>query len=866
MPHKEDLSPRALLIDGSSFIYRAYFAIPGYLATTKGLPTKAIFGVTQMLLKILKEWDPKIIVWFMDEKGPTFRHLKYEEYKATRPAMPEDLQIQIPYIKKIVTSLGIPLVSAEGFEADDLIATFIKTFDVAVLMIAPDKDLLSLISERVTAYDPVRETFMDLDTFKKKYGFAPSAFPHFRSLAGDVSDNIKGVPGIGEKTAGDFIRTYGSIENLYQNLERISPPKLRETLKKYRERVFENLELMKLREDAPLPSQELSFYQRREPNYRELKLLFKELEFRKILKEFSFPELKPTPKLTTLSPKECIDLLKIKKDLPIGFFYVREEKGLFGHNLNKAFLALTPEEIIETTVEPPLLSELKERETYLLDYKNFLKDYQVKLNQAFDLRLASYLLNPSFKTYELSALSAEYLDFTINEAPKKGESQKAKEYSALCATGLYLLGQELKTRLEREGLIEWHKRVEVPLSYVLYLMERHGILIDLDYVKELNQSFLKRIKDLEGKLFELAQEPFNPRSSQEVGRILFEKLKLPRLKKTPKSDLPSTDAEVLEELSDYHPIVPLLLQYRTLYKLKSTYLEVFLKEVSPLTHRLHTEFNQTGTATGRLSSQKPNLQNIPVKGEEGLAIRRAFIAEEGKVIMSLDYSQIELRVLAHFSGDENLSRAFAEGKDIHTFTACEVFGVSPEKVTPEMRRIAKVINFGLAYGMSPYGLSKELKIDVSSAEAYIKKYFTRYPGVKRYIEETIAFAKEKGYVTTLAGRKRFIPEILSPNRAVRELGQRMAINTPIQGSAADLIKAAMVALQEALEREGYQSKIILQVHDELLLEVPQEEIEEIMSLAKEIMENPFPRLGLDLKFSVPIKVNISYGKSWADCK
>lgn len=854
---KEILEKGALLIDGSSFIYRSYYAIPGYLATSKGFPTKAVFGITQMLLKILKEWNPKIIVWFMDEKGPTFRHLQYEEYKATRPGMPEDLKIQIPYIKKIVSALGIPLVSAEGFEADDLMATFIKTFDIPILMIAPDKDLFSLINEKVLAYDPVREKITDLKTFQEKYGFPPEYFLHFRALCGDPSDNIKGVPGVGEKTAQNLIKTFKTLENLYQNILKITPLKLRENLLKYREQVFQNLELMKLKTEAPLPSKELSYYFRKEPNLKELKRLFKELEFRKFLKEFAFPEENPVFETIEISPLDLKNIISRDNPSLIALFLEKGKTDLFAFKNINLFISYTPEKCYLTKLDPGLWEVLRDKEVILYDYKEFLHQIEKELGEPFDVKLAAYLLNPSLKNYEFNQLVFDYLDYTLNEGNKN---------NGLKGISLLQLGKELKERLIDEGLLIWLKRVEIPLSKVLYTMEKRGIKIDLDYVRELLRDFDEKIKEVERRLFEFAGKKFNPRSSQEVAHILFEKLKLPKIKRTQKSSQPSTDAEVLEELYDYHPIVPLLLQYRTLYKLKSTYLEVFLREVSPHDKRLRTEFNQTGTATGRLSSQKPNLQNIPVKGEEGLAIRRAFIAKEGHYILSLDYSQIELRILAHFSRDENLLSAFERDFDIHTHTACEVFGVPPEKVTPEMRRVAKVINFGIAYGMSPYGLSKELRIDPSSADAYIKKYFARYPRVKEYIEKTIEFAKENGYVQTLSGRKRYIPEIFSPVKTVRELGYRMAINTPIQGSAADLMKAAMVALYLALEKQSFKSSILLQVHDELLLEVPEEEIEKIIPFAKEVMTSPFSYLGLDLSLSVPLKVNASYGKSWADCK
>jgi len=857
------LKNAVILIDGSSFIYRAYFAIPGYLATTKGFPTKAIFGVTQMVLKILKEWDPEYIIWFMDEKEPTFRHEIFENYKATRPKMPDDLKIQIPYIKTIISALGIPVLSYPGYEGDDLIASFIKNIvkpsDFSAIIVAGDKDLYSLIDEKISIYDPVREKFLNLDIFLKKYQFPPQVFPEFRALTGDPSDNIPGVPGIGEKTAKELLIKFKNLENLYQNIQNLSSSKLRENLLKYKAQVLNNLTLLTLNFSAPLPSFDLFYYKKKEPDYLTLRKIFKELEFRKLLSEIKYtpPEFKPVliegKDVSQLPEKDYLSLLPLQNQ---GFIFALAQ-------ISEIAVAFSEKEAYKLSANhlKNLIQKFNKTEFILHDYKNFLKLFDFSLNKVFDTKLASYLLNPSLKKYDLEFLLQEYLDISLGSF----KTSKNEEF-AIKTCGLFLLGKELMNCIKEEGLKEWLEKVEIPLSEVLFEMEKRGFKIDLEYVRLFNQKYQKLLKELEEKLFEIAGCKFNPRSSQEVSHILFKKLNLPLLKKTPKSSLPSTDAEVLEELAPLHPFVKTLIQYRTLYKIKSTYLEAFLKYASTKTHRIHTEFNQTGTATGRLSSQNPNLQNIPVKGEEGLAIRRAFIAEEGCVLCSLDYSQIELRILAHFSEDKNLIEAFKKGEDIHTFTACEVFGVPSEKVTPEMRRMSKAINFGIAYGMSAYGLAKELKISPKEAETIINRYFNRYPGIKEYIQKTIEFAKENGYVKTLAGRKRYIPELYSSNRAIKDLGQRMAINTPIQGSAADLIKCAMVALQRELKKQNLKTAIILQVHDELVLEVPENEIETIKELAPKIMENPFEYLNLPYKLNVPIKVNLSFGKNLAECK
>lgn len=847
-----------VLIDGTSFIYRAYFAIPGHLATSKGFPTKAIFGVTQMLLKILKQWDPPYIIWFMDEEVPTFRHHVFEAYKATRPKMPDDLKVQIPYVRKIISSLGIPIVSCPGYEADDLMASFLKTFPLPAILITADKDLYSLITSQIVFYDPIRDYFLDENEFIKKYGFSPSLFPEFKALIGDPSDNLPGIPGIGEKTAKELILKFRSLKNLYENLSSV-PLKLREKLLKYKEQTLNNLSLIKLNIQAPLPSKDLSFYQKKSPNLLYLKELFKELEFRKFLSELPFPKLELTPEVKKLENLEPLKALHRVALLPFEF-----KKTLFNsHTFQGLLLSLSKDLVLQVEFSSTFKKALEELETlfWVYDYKSLAKKLNLSFKKVLDTKLASYLLNPSLKNYSLEFLFQEYLDFKVDTFKRKNLEELAKKTSAL-----FLLGEILEKKVEEENLKEWLIVVETPLSLVLAEMEKKGIKIDLDYVRSLNQEYQQKLKNLEEKIFQEVGFRFNPRSSQEVAHLLFEKLKLPKIKPTPKGLSPSTDAEVLEELAPLHPVAELLLQYRALYKLKSTYLEAFLKHLHPLSHRIHTEFNQTGTATGRLSSQNPNLQNIPIKGEEGLAIRRAFIAEEGFLLCSVDYSQIELRILAHFSEDENLLKAFEKEEDIHTYTASEVFGVPSEKVTPEMRRMSKIINFGIAYGMSAYGLSKQLKIDVKSAEVFISKYFERYPKIKHYIEKTINFAKEKGYVKTLVGRKRYVPEIFSSEKSVRELGQRIAINTPIQGSAADLIKTAMVALFKELKKLNLQTTILLQVHDELVLEVPEDEVEIIKEILLKLMPNPFEYLELPYRLKVPLKVHLNFGKNWAECK
>jgi len=840
-----------ILIDGSSFIYRAYFAIPGFLASSKGIPTKASFGVTQMLLKLLSEVNTDYIVWFSDEAKPTFRHELYKDYKATRPSMPEDLKVQIPYIKTIVKSLGIVEVSLPGYEADDLIATFVKSVlekeSKSVLIVAGDRDLYTLLSEKVSFFDPVREKFFTLQDFLSKYQFEPEFFPHFRALTGDRSDNIPGVKGIGEKSAKELIKRFHTLEAIYESLSKVTQKRIRDALIKGKEDAFKSLELVKLKTDAPLPSKDLSYYKRKEPDYQRLKEIFKELEFKKFLKDLNLPsqKLKITLKtsLPKSLPKESLCLILPEKKGNLNLFAQRREEVYACFGENEVYLT-------ELSQVKPYASQA---EVFLFDYKKFLKLTNTRLNRVLDAKLAVYLLNPSSKPSDPETLVKEWTDIS----PSKEEE---------VAVGLYRACITLKHRLKEEGLLQWLSQVEVPLSEVLYDMETTGFKVDTSYLRELLRSYSQKIKEVEEEIFSIAGKRFNPRSSREVGEVLFKKLKLPILKKTPKGHSFSTDAEVLEELAALHPLPRLLLKYRSLYKIKSTYIEPLLTLASSQDHRVRTEFSQTTTATGRLSSKNPNLQNIPVRGEEGFALRRAFIAEKGWVLCSMDYSQIELRILAHFSGDENLISAFERGEDIHTFTACEVFGVPPEKVTPEMRRMSKAINFGIAYGMSAYGLSKELKISVKEAEEIISRYFKRYPGIKDYIEKTVEFAKKHGFVKTIAGRKRFVPEVYGSTKAVRELGYRIAVNTPIQGSASDLIKCAMVLLHKKLKEKGLKSRLVLQIHDELILEVPEDELEETKNLGERVMTSPFKELGILVELKVPLKVNVAYGKTWAECK
>lgn len=807
-----------------------------------------------MLLKVLKEFQPEYLALCLDEKAPTFRHEAYREYKATRPPMPEDLAVQLPYIREVAEALGLSLLSIPGYEADDLIATLATKFLNPIIIIAGDRDLLALVSERVYIWDPMREKVIDPQTVVKRYGLPPEKIPELRALVGDPSDNIPGVKGIGEKTAAKLIKSFGSVEALYQRLSEVTPLRIRKLLEEGREAAFLSRKLIELETSAPVPA-DLEAYRLREPDLNKLRAIFRKLEFKKLLMEL--PPEREIPAEKLLEAKELP--AEVRKVERVAFFAFKTP-DLFGKVRIQVLGVATPEKAFYLPEEA--LSEIKgflsqdgPKVKIFYDLKevyHLLGEEFSPSGELFDVKLAAWLLEPVKKTYELEALSEEYLGVRLS-TKLTGSGAAERAYV------LQELYRELRPALTQSGLEKLYFEVEVPLARILYKMERFGVKVDLAYLRKLSQRFKEEIKTIEEEIFRLAGEPFNLRSGRELARILFEKLKLPRKKKTPKGTGYSTDMEVLSELARLHPLPERVLRYRTLYKLLSTYIEPLPRLVDPATGRVHTTFHQTGTATGRLSSSDPNLQNIPIKGEEGEAIRRAFVAEEGWLLLSADYSQIELRLLAHFSGDENLKKAFLEGRDIHAATAAEIFGVREEEVTLEMRRLAKVINFGIAYGMSPYGLSKELDIDYKQAQAFIDRYFERYPGVKAYMEGMIEEARDKGYVTTLLGRRRPIPDIKSGERAVREFAERTAINTPIQGSGADLIKLAMLRIDRSLLVGGFKTRLILQVHDELLFEVPEEEIEEVVAIIRKDMEEVYP-------LSVPLKVNLSWGKTWAEAK
>lgn len=832
------MKKRIFLVDGNSFIYRAFFATP-YLATSKGVPTNATFATTNMILKLIKEGNPDSIVVIFDSKVPSFRHEISKEYKAQRKPMPSNLIVQIPYIKEIVESLGIPIIEIEGYEADDVIGTLVqrlKNPSVDIYVVTGDKDLMQFVGDGVYVYDTMKEMIFGEKEVEEKFGVSPSKISDLLALAGDTSDNIPGIPGIGEKTAQALIREFGSIETLYENIGKLKKESLKKKLVEGKDLAFLSKNLASIKTDVPL--RDLEIFRPRKPDYKRLRSLFRELEFSSLLKEI--PEEKRERYEFREIPLKEMDLSEISI---YAFFEAKELKGFSIYDGKSFYYSKESEDL--------LYALEKCRSVSLYDLKQFfLSGFSLEAEKAFDIMLATFLLNPLRKDLRLETIVAYYLGFDISTGfAKEDLFEKAKAISEV--------KKILEREIEEKGLKNLFYSIEMPISEVLAEMEKSGVKVDVQRLRSISEELSERLNRLSGIIFKEVGEEFNINSPKQLSHILFEKLKLKPQKRTKKGF--STDTEVLEELIDEHPVIKHILEFRTLHKLKSTYLDSLPSWIDPKTRRIHPSFNQTNVLTGRLSTQDPNLQNIPIRGDEGKRIREAFVSEDGFLLMSSDYSQIELRILAHLSKDEALIESFRRGEDIHTKVAMEVFKVDETKVTPDMRRTAKVINFGIIYGMSPYGLSRELGISQDEAEKYIEDYFKIHVGVKEYMEKVVDEAKEKGYVRTLFGRIRYIPELRNPDQKVFQMGVRYATNTPIQGTAADLIKLAMVNIFRRKTDLGLSSKLILQIHDELLFEVKEEEIEIMENLVRYEMENVY-------RLIVPLKVSIGFGKNWAEAK
>jgi DNA polymerase-1 len=895
-------APKLVLIDGHSLLYRAFYATRP-LSTTDGRPTNAIYGFAGMMWQILEDEQPDSIVVAFDTAAPTFRHEEFTDYKAHRPETAETFYVQVPAARELVEAMGIPVIALEGFEADDVLGTLARRAreqGYQVLIVTGDQDALQLVDEGAQVLMPQKgmgqTVRYDRQAVVERFGLEPSQLPDFKALKGDPSDNIPGVPGIGDKKAAALLKQFGSVENLLERLHEVEDPKLRALLEQYREQIPQYKRLATIVRDAPVPDTPPR-WQPTPEQFARLQQVLESLEFRSFLRRL--PELRAkwlkmeTPALPletsaevrTVGVKwsvvrtedEVRTLVQRCLHTPkVGIRALIQGTHVMELQVSGVAIALSREEAVYVPGSVPSTSLFDEpggglvgllvpfwQSEAVAKVGYHLKPLQASLLRSsvgpkrfvFDAMLAGYVLQSGRSSYPLPDLVQDYLGerLPVEDATRQdGLAAYTCAEAAACLRLETVMSQHIASIGGEQVLYQ----IEVPLSEVLARMELAGVAVDVKYLYRLSDVLDGLIRAKEGEIYTLAGEPFNISSPKQLGQILFEKLRLPAGKKT-RTGAYSTDAEVLEQLAIEHPICRSILEYRELSKLKSTYADVLPRLVHPATGRIHTSFNQTVAATGRLSSSEPNLQNIPVRSEAGRQIRRAFIAAPGNRLLAADYSQIELRLLAHVSGDEQLLRAFAEDRDIHAATAMILFGLPPDGVTPELRRKAKTVNFAVLYGMSDYGLSQELGMSVQEARAFIENYFRRLPGVRRYIEETLAFARQHGYVITLYGRRRYVPEINHANRNVRQAAERAAINSPLQGTAADIIKLAMIALDSRLRQEGLGAKLVLQVHDELVLDTPPEEIPTLAKLVRECMSGV-------ATLRVPLQVDVEIGDNWEE--
>jgi len=879
------------LIDGSSYIYRAYFAIR-HLSSPKGFPTNALYGFTQMLLKVLKDHKPDHVAVVFDLGRQTFRTEMYPEYKANRAAMPDDLVPQIFPIKEMVRAFNIPVLEKQGFEADDIIGTIARECEEAglsVVVVTGDKDLMQIVTGNVTLLDTMKDKVSGIPEVLERFGVEPERVIDILGLAGDTSDNIPGVPGIGEKTALKLIQEFGSLDALLERAGEVKG-KNGERLREFADQARLSRKLATIDRNTPIDYryEDLAVSP---PDTKRLADLFREYGFTTLMKELtSEASLSTEGYRTVLTEEEFSTLLQELKDAPafavdlettslnplqaeiVGLsFSFREHEAWYlpvGHCYLGAPAQLSREQVLSALT--PILTDPDRPKIG----QNIKYDYQVLRRNGIELQglwcdtmLASYLLNPVRSSHGLDSLAVEFLDhkmISYQEVAGKGKEQlnfaqvpveQASVYSCEDADATFLLQGIFLPRLSEAGMDSLFFDLEMPLVKIIAEMELQGVKLDLRLLRELSGIFADQLAILEKEIFASAGCEFNINSPKQLGEVLFERLKLPAGRKTKTGW--STDMDVLTRLALDHEIASLILQFRSISKLKSTYTDALPKLVDPSTGRVHTSYNQAVTNTGRLSSSEPNLQNIPIRSEEGRKIRRAFIAEEGALLLSADYSQIELRVLAHLSGDRVFCDAFAHDEDIHTRTASEVFDLLPGLVTPEMRRQAKTINFGVIYGQGAFSLARELGVTTKTAKEFIDNYFRRHSGAREFLDACVREAEKNGCVTTILGRKLPIPDIASSNGNIRAFAQRNAINYPIQGSAADIIKQAMVRVSERMRREGLKSRLIMQVHDELVFEVPEDERVEMELLVCHEMEHA-------VALRVPLKVDLSCGRNWSE--
>ncbi len=874
---KEKEKEKLLVIDGNSLTHRAFHALP-LLSNQQGVFTNAVYGFTTMLHKALRLLAPDYLIVVFDKGKVTFRHQDYADYKVHRKPTPSELRPQFALIKKVLRAMRIAVFEMEDYEADDLIGTIVKKASQAGLdsvILTSDRDVLQLISSNTKVWlsrKGISEfAVFDKDTVMERYGIAPCQLVDVKALMGDSSDNIPGVPGVGEKTALKLIREFKDLDSVYSNINDNSS--LAEKLRENEEQARLSRRLALIACDVPL---EIDWEECRcrQPDFKKLLDIYRELEFKSLVKEL-LSQMKETPQNRAISTENVDCRLLAGEENWDCFYSAVKETGVLAlyplleeGNCRRAkilglgcscekgkawALEINNENGVSGLKKIRNILEDKTVKLYSHDFKPFLlalqRDGIEPACLAGDTLLAAYLLNPSQGERDLSQLWLDYKEEAMieEEAPVLDAGYKAEK--------ILVLIEMLHEKLQELSMQSLYFDLELPLVFILSGMEKRGIKLDLKQLEALDEEFSSRIEVLTSEIYDLAGEEFNINSPKQLGEILFNNLKLPVVKKT-KTGF-STSAEVLSELSALHPLPALVLEYRQLVKLKTTYVDGLKRIRDPETGRVHTTFKQTVTATGRLSSVDPNLQNIPVRLELGRRLRKAFVPSEGKELLAADYSQIELRILAHISGDTGFIEAFRRGDDIHSITAAEVFQVPYESVTSEMRRRAKAVNFGIVYGISDFGLARDLSISRQQAKEYIETYFKRYPRIKEYMEETIAEAREKGYVTTLLRRRRYLPDIFSPNRNVRASGERTAVNTPIQGSAADIIKLAMLKVEKQLREEKLSAFMLLQVHDELIFEVDRLQLPRAAAVIKKAMEGVFP-------LKVPLVVDLKSGPNWYD--
>ncbi|MBM7554993.1 DNA polymerase I [Thalassobacillus pellis] len=878
------MSKKVVLIDGNSIAYRAFFALP-LLNNDKGIYTNAVYGFTTILLKILEEDQPSHILVAFDAGKTTFRHKTYEDYKGGREKTPSELSEQFPVLKELLDAFSIPHYQLEQYEADDIIGTLSKSAEeqgLEVNIISGDKDLLQLVSDH-TNVTLTRKGITNVERYDpefllEKMNIRPDQVIDLKALMGDKSDNIPGVPGVGEKTAVKLLKEFDTLENLYDNLDKVSGKKLVEKLENHKENAFMSKELVTIMRNSPI---EVGVDGISYDGYTSQTVtnIFKDLGFQSLLGRVSGSEIDDEEGVTLpeidvqvideFDKAELTGEESVIVEMLHDNYHQADIEGIaISNENNKYFITMenaAKSEIFKNWAEDQdkkkWVFDAKKTVVALLRYGIYMKGIE------FDLLLASYLINPSENNHDIPSICHRMGETQVKyDEEVYGRGAKLQvpseeilaEHLARKADLLFKLKPKAEDQLYTNNQFDLYKDLEMPLALILGEMEHLGVQVDVGRLEAMGDELQTRLKEIEQQVYELAGETFNLNSPKQLGPILFEKLQLPVIKKTKTGY--STSADVLEQLRDHHEIIPKLLIYRQLGKLQSTYIEGLLKVVDKDTKKIHTRFNQALTQTGRLSSTDPNLQNIPIRLEEGRKIRQAFIpSQEGWVIFASDYSQIELRVLAHIAEDEKLIDAFNDGRDIHTQTAMEVFSVSGDEVTANMRRQAKAVNFGIVYGISDFGLSQSLGITRKEAKKFIDRYLESYPGVRDYMEETVSEAKQQGFVTTFMNRKRFLPEINSRNFNRRNAAERTAMNTPIQGSAADIIKKAMIDLHTRLKEEGLSANLLLQVHDELILEAPETEVERLKTVVADVMENT-------IELKVPLKVDYSYGPTWYDAK